>query len=133
MYGNKGASPFETHGLVMMLFIASMLIHSLVAVATLTMQALFKNHPFVPVLNQISIAFGVLACDLLLVILAPPFGYFFLVIWLLLLLLVLLYTVFNLVFPSLLRDSTENVKNYFRNHMAWGPRLRTAHASAPTG
>ncbi|XWS72262.1 hypothetical protein CRYUN_Cryun02cG0024900 [Craigia yunnanensis] len=60
-YENKDESPFDTDGLVMMLFIVTMLINTLVAVATITVQAWFPNHSLVPVLNQICFAFGVLA------------------------------------------------------------------------
>ena len=93
-YENKDASPFDTDGLVMMLFIVTMLINTLVAVATITVQAWFTNHSLVPVLNQICIAFGVLGFDLLVLILSPSFGYFLLAIWLLLLLLVALHNLF---------------------------------------
>ena len=127
-YENKDASPFDTDGLVMMLFIVTMLINTLVAVATVTVQAWFTNHSLIPVLNQICIAFGVLACDLLLLILAPSFGYFFLVIWVLLLFLVLLYYVFTLALHNHLRNWAvyNKVQKFYQKCMVRCPLFHAA-------
>ncbi|XVF48901.1 hypothetical protein PTKIN_Ptkin03bG0225500 [Pterospermum kingtungense] len=92
-YGNKDASPFETHRLIMTLFIVAMLTYALTAVAAIKFQTWFTNHSLILLLNQICIAFGFLACDLLLLILAPLLGYFFLVICV----LILLYPVHELL------------------------------------
>ncbi|XVF48999.1 hypothetical protein PTKIN_Ptkin03bG0233500 [Pterospermum kingtungense] len=51
-YGNKDASPFETHRLIMTLFIVAMLTYALTAVAAIKFQAWFTNHSLNPLLNQ---------------------------------------------------------------------------------
>ena len=128
-------SPFETHGLVMMLFIVTVFIHALVAVATITVEAArFTNHSLVPVLKLICFGFGVVACDLLLLILAPSFGYFLLAIWVLLLLLILLYYVLTLALHNFLRNCEEynKVQNFYQKCKELFFRLLQAAPQAST-
>ncbi|XVF48893.1 hypothetical protein PTKIN_Ptkin03bG0225100 [Pterospermum kingtungense] len=56
--GNKVDSPFETHGLIMILFIVAMLSYALVAVVAIACESRFTNPSLVLVLNLICVAFG---------------------------------------------------------------------------
>ncbi|XWS72258.1 hypothetical protein CRYUN_Cryun02cG0024500 [Craigia yunnanensis] len=108
-YGNKNASPFETHRSIMMIFIVTMFVYASVAVATITVEAArFTNDSLVTVLKLICFALGVLACDLLVLILSPSFGYFLLAIWLLLLLAVVLHNLLRN------REEYDKVKNFYQ-------------------
>ncbi|KAJ6711275.1 PROTEIN putative-RELATED [Salix purpurea] len=78
-YQNKETSPFEAHGTIILLYILASIIYSTAFIALL----LRAHHqppetPCLATLEHISLLTGALACDLLLLILAPPFGYFLL-------------------------------------------------------
>ncbi|KAJ6342921.1 hypothetical protein OIU77_024014 [Salix suchowensis] len=78
-YQNKEISPFEAHGTIILLYILTSLVYSTAFIALL-----LRAHHQLPeticlaTLEHISLLTGALACDLLLLILAPPFGYFLL-------------------------------------------------------
>uniref|UniRef100_A0A6N2MBI3 Uncharacterized protein n=1 Tax=Salix viminalis TaxID=40686 RepID=A0A6N2MBI3_SALVM len=78
-YQNEELSPFDAHGTIMLLYILASIIYSTALIALL----LRAHHqlpetPCLAALEHISLLAGALACGLLLLILAPPFGYFLL-------------------------------------------------------
>ncbi|CAK7357145.1 unnamed protein product [Dovyalis caffra] len=83
-YQNKGMSPFEAHGTIILLFIVSSFVYSMALLAFIAL--LLRAHQqqlealcFFTVLKHISLVSGALTCDLLLLILCPAFGYFVLI------------------------------------------------------
>ncbi|XVE55321.1 hypothetical protein DITRI_Ditri03aG0149500 [Diplodiscus trichospermus] len=89
MYQNEDKSPFQTHALIMKFFTVCAFIYSSVAVAVMILE---KSHCticscYLPLLNHLSLILGAFACDFLLLILFPPFGYFVLLLCILMLLI----------------------------------------------
>ncbi|KAJ6394915.1 hypothetical protein OIU77_024015 [Salix suchowensis] len=79
-YQNKGISPFEEHGTIMLLYILTCLFYSTAFIALLLRARQPPETVCLATLEHISLLSGALACDLLLLILAPPSGYFLLAI-----------------------------------------------------
>ncbi|KAJ6427763.1 hypothetical protein OIU84_023212 [Salix udensis] len=77
-YQNKETSPFEAHGTIMLLYILTCLFYSIAFIALLLRARQLPETLCLATLEHISLLTGALACDLLLLILAPPFGYFLL-------------------------------------------------------
>ncbi|KAI5593025.1 hypothetical protein POPTR_004G225350v4 [Populus trichocarpa] len=77
-YPNKGMSLFEEHGTIILLYIVTSFVYSTALIALLQRAHQLLETLFLVTLEYISLLSGVLTCDLLLLILAPPFGYFLL-------------------------------------------------------
>ncbi|XWS23726.1 hypothetical protein CRYUN_Cryun28dG0040000 [Craigia yunnanensis] len=87
MYQNDDKSPFQTHGLVMKIFIISVCIYTSLAVAVVIP---CTSYSYLAVLNRLGLVLGAFVCDFLLLMLFPPFGYFVLVLCILMLLIITL-------------------------------------------
>lgn len=104
-YQDKQDSPFETHEAIMVLFIVAAFIYT---VSFLSSLILIQNHHdytfyVLPILKQISVVSGTLACDSLILILCPPFGYLVLALCALLALRILIGSYHQIV--QLLHDA----------------------------
>ncbi|KAF9660657.1 hypothetical protein SADUNF_SadunfUnG0001700 [Salix dunnii] len=77
-YQNKEISPFEEHGTIILLYILTSVVYSTVLIALLLRAHQLQGTLCLATLEHICLLSGALACDLLLLILAPPFGYFLL-------------------------------------------------------
>ena len=71
----KSGNPFETHGAIMLLFIIVVFVYTL-ALAGISQPT--SNKSYLPILRRVCFISGAFACDLLLMILVPPFGWFIL-------------------------------------------------------
>ena len=71
-YQNSG-NPFETHGATMLLFILAVFVYT-IALAGISQPT--PNSSYLPILRGMCFISGAFACDLLLMILVPPFGWF---------------------------------------------------------
>ncbi|KAG8663981.1 hypothetical protein MANES_01G269250v8 [Manihot esculenta] len=101
-YQDKQDSPFETHEAIMVLFIVAAFIYT---VSFLSSLILIQNHHdytfyVLPILKQISVVSGTLACDSLILILCPPFGYLVLALCALLALRILIGSYHQIVHCS---------------------------------
>ncbi|KAF9660658.1 hypothetical protein SADUNF_SadunfUnG0001800 [Salix dunnii] len=77
-YQNKKNSPFEAYGTIILLYILTSLVYSTALIALLLRAQQQPETVCLATLEHISLLSGALACDLLLLILSPPFGYFLL-------------------------------------------------------
>ena len=75
-YQNSG-NPFETHGATMLLFILAVFVYA-IALAGISQPT--PNSSYLPILRGMCFISGAFACDLLLMILVPPFGWFIFVL-----------------------------------------------------
>ncbi|KAK4580925.1 hypothetical protein RGQ29_024545 [Quercus rubra] len=75
-YQNFG-NPYQTHGATMLLFILAVLVYT---IALAGISQLTSNTSYLPLLRCVCFIFGAFACDLLLLILVPPFGWFILIL-----------------------------------------------------
>ncbi|KAL4607583.1 hypothetical protein ACB092_09G185900, partial [Castanea dentata] len=73
---NSG-NPFETHGATMLLFILAVFVYA-IALAGISQPA--PNSSYLPILRGVCFISGAFACDSLLMILVPPFGWFIFVL-----------------------------------------------------
>ncbi|KAJ6928057.1 hypothetical protein NC651_011918 [Populus alba x Populus x berolinensis] len=77
-YQNNKPSPFEAHGTIILLYIVTSFVYSTALIALLIRPHQPLETLFLVTLEYISLLSGALTCDLLLLILVPPFGYFLL-------------------------------------------------------
>ncbi|KAL4607580.1 hypothetical protein ACB092_09G185600 [Castanea dentata] len=75
-YQNSG-NPYQTHSATMLLFVLAVLVYT---IALAGMSQLTSNTSYLPLLRCVCFIFGAFSCDLLLLILVPPFGWFILIL-----------------------------------------------------
>ena len=75
-YQNSG-NPFQTHVATMLPFILAVIIY---AIALVAISQPTPNISYLPILRHVCKIFGAFACDFLLLILVPSFGWFILVL-----------------------------------------------------
>ncbi|KAJ6937818.1 hypothetical protein NC652_012190 [Populus alba x Populus x berolinensis] len=125
-------SPFEAHGTIILLYIVTSFVYSTALIALLLRPHQLLETLFLVTLDYISLLSGALTCDLLLLILLPPFGYFLLALCGALILVKALLRSYQLILGHLLDVAaiSEIARDLIPNVFHRSSRHQEAHIQA---
>ena len=116
-YQNFG-NPFQMHGAIMSLFIVCVLAY---AIALVVVSQPTPNTSYLPLLRDVCFIFGAFACDLLLLMLVPPFGWLILGLCVCMSIRLLFYSYQQILqcFQQIFQSFNQNISKAFKILCCW--------------